>query len=166
MSIGGLSIHGFYRKLVRIALRAFQAVRRGLWSITKPDVYGAHAIALTPAGKIILVKLSYAEGWHLPGGGRKAGENPEQTIVRELTEEIGMLAHDGLEDAYETTEGRDFRRDHTSVFIARNVEYRPRRWSLEIEEVIEVDVDALPADLSRRARRWIGVVRDIIPLAG
>jgi 8-oxo-dGTP pyrophosphatase MutT (NUDIX family) len=165
MPISGLSIHGFYRKLVRVTLRAFQAARRAMWSITKPDAYGAHAIALTPAGKVILVKLSYAEGWHLPGGGRKAGENAEQNIVRELTEEIGMLAHDGLEDAYETTEGQDFRRDHASVFIARNVEYRPRRWSLEIEEVIEVDVDALPADLSRRARRWIWAFRDDIGLA-
>jgi 8-oxo-dGTP pyrophosphatase MutT (NUDIX family) len=142
-----------------------QTARRAIWSITKPDVYGAHAIALTPAGKIILVKLSYAAGWHLPGGGRKAGESAEQNVVRELTEEIGMTAHTGLQDAYETTEGRDFRRDHASVFIARNVEYQPRRWSVEIEEVIEVDFDALPADLSRRARRWIGAVRADIALA-
>jgi 8-oxo-dGTP pyrophosphatase MutT (NUDIX family) len=165
MPSSGLSIHAIYRKSVRVALGLFQSVRRVLWSITKPDVYGAHAIALTPAGKIILVKLSYAAGWHLPGGGRKAGESAEQNIVRELTEEIGMTAHDGLQDAYETTEGRDFRRDHASVFIARNVEYRPRRWSVEIEEVIEVDFDALPVDLSRRARRWIGAVRDEIVLA-
>jgi 8-oxo-dGTP pyrophosphatase MutT (NUDIX family) len=165
MPMGGLSIHTLYRQSVRVVLNGVQIVRRAMWSITKPDVYGAHAIALTPAGKIILVKLSYADGWHLPGGGRKAGESAEQNIVRELTEEIGMLAHDGLEDAYESTEGRDFRRDHASVFIARNVKYRPRRWSLEIEEVIEVDVDALPADLSRRARRWIGAVRDAIVLA-
>lgn len=165
MAVGGLSVHRFYRKSVRVALNGVQIVRRALWSITKPDVYGAHAIALTPAGKVILVKLSYAEGWHLPGGGRKAGESAEQNIVRELTEEIGMLAHGGIEDAHETTEGLDFRRDHASVFIARNVEYRPRRWSLEIEDVIEVDLDALPADLSRRARRWIGAVRDVIVLA-
>ena len=43
-----------------------------------PNVSGAHAVALTPERKLILVKLRYAYGWRPPGGGRSAGESPEQ----------------------------------------------------------------------------------------
>lgn len=103
---------------------------------------GAHAAALTPAGRIILVKLRYAPGWRLPGGGRNAGEKLEDAALRELREEIGMTAH-----------GR-VRVDHGLV-IVEDVSYRPRRWSWEVEMVREAPLDGLPSDLSPRARRWL-----------
>ena len=67
-------------------------------------------------------------------------------------------AHDAPSLALEVDEQLDNRRDHASVFIIRNVVYRPNRWSIEIERVIEVDPADLPADISRRARRWIDSV--------
>jgi len=33
--------------------------------------FGAHAVALTPARKIVLLRLWYAPGWRLPGGGNE-----------------------------------------------------------------------------------------------
>ena len=153
-----MAIHTLYRKTMRVLVGAVQFARHHFWSLTRPDVEGAHAIALTPAGRIVLVKLSYARGWHLPGGGRKAGESAEQNVLRELREEIGMTAHDTPGLALEVDEQLDNRRDLASVFIVRNVVYRPNRWSIEIERVIEADPADLPADLSRRARRWIDSV--------
>ena len=153
-----MAVHTLYRKMMRVLVGAVQFGRHRFWSVTRPDVEGAHAIALTPAGRVILVKLSYAHGWHLPGGGRKSGESAEQNAVRELREEIGMTAHDAPSLALEVDEQLDNRRDHASVFIIRNVVYRPNRWSIEIERVIEVDPADLPADISRRARRWIDSV--------
>ena len=153
-----MAIHTLYRKTMRVLVGAVQLGRHHFWSLTRPDVEGAHAIALTPAGRIVLVKLSYARGWHLPGGGRKAGESAEQNVLRELREEIGMTAHDVPGLVLEVDEQLDNRRDLASVFIVRNVVYRPNRWSIEIERVIEADPVELPADLSRRARRWIDSV--------
>ena len=153
-------IHALYRYALRGLLAVFQRVRRLIWSITRPDVHGAHAIALTPAGRIILVRLSYAQGWHLPGGGRRSRESATQNVLRELREEIGMVAHDDPFLARELQERSQYRLDHAAIFIIRNVAYRPNRWSIEIEEVIEADLESLPPDLSRRALGWIESLRD------
>ena len=55
----------------------------------RPRTFGAHALALTPERKIVLVKLRYAPGWRLPGGGRGEHEDPRDAVLRELREEIG-----------------------------------------------------------------------------
>jgi 8-oxo-dGTP pyrophosphatase MutT (NUDIX family) len=128
------------------------------WKIGRSRALGTHAIALTPAGRLILVKLRYAPGWRLPGGGRSERESPRAAIIRELREEIGMVA---FNEALLAREVVNQRRDMASVFIVRDVEYRPR-WSLEIEQVMEADLDALPADLSPRMARWVGYLRDQI----
>lgn len=106
---------------------------------------GAHAIALTPAGRVILVKLRYARGWRLPGGGRSGDETLDHAVLRELREEIGMTSHGRLSPVPGLG----------SVLLVENVVYRPRRWSWEVEKVIEADPDALPRDLSPLTSRWI-----------
>ena len=148
-------IHDLYRKTIRMLLAVFQYGRRRYWAIARPNILGAHAIALTPSNKIVLIWMSYARGWHLPGGGRKSGESAEQNVLRELREEIGMTAHDAPELVIDLEEFHDFRRDRASIYIVRNVAYRPKRWSIEIEHVIERALDDLPGNLSSRARRWI-----------
>jgi hypothetical protein len=65
------------RLLVRIAVTAFQQLRRAIWFVARPQVRGVLAVPLTPEGKVVLVRLTYARGWHLPGGGIKKGETPE-----------------------------------------------------------------------------------------
>nr|MDQ4087857.1 NUDIX domain-containing protein [Pseudomonadota bacterium] len=73
--------------LVKPVHRAIQRLRRFLWRFTGRPI-GVHAIPITPAGKIVMVKLSYAPLWRLPGGGCKRGEDPKQAVLRELREEI------------------------------------------------------------------------------
>ncbi|MET8183814.1 NUDIX hydrolase [Streptomyces sp. NPDC005336] len=41
-------------------------------------------------GRVLLVKPTYKPGWDLPGGMAEANEPPEQTVVRELREELGL----------------------------------------------------------------------------
>ncbi len=144
---------------LRVVLTGAKQLRRGIWYFTRPETFGAHAIAVTSHGKIVLVRLRYARGWTVPGGGRKAGEDPAQAALRELREEIGMTAHGEVRLAAEVLETPDHKRDLSAIFIVRDVEYRPRRWSLEIEQVREAALDQLPPDLSPRARGWIEAVR-------
>ena len=83
----------------------------------------------------MLVKLWYAPGWRLPGGGRDATEPPADAALRELREEIGMTSHGAVEPGCELEEEVDFKRDTCSLIIVRDVEYRPKRWNWEVEEV-------------------------------
>ena len=107
---------------------------------------GVHAVALTAEGRIVLVKLSYARGWRLPGGGIEAGETDEQAALRELREEIGMSGCDGVTRAGSFKGG--------PLFVARGVRYAPS-WSLEVREVRDFPLEALPADTAAVARRMI-----------
>lgn len=127
------------------------------WLLRRPRTYGAHAFALTPERNLILVKLRYAPGWRLPGGGRHAGEEPSEAALRELREEIGMTSHGSVRAAAELEQNPDFRRDLVSVLVVEDVTYTPR-WSWEIERIIEAPLEKLPQDLAPVARAWIDAV--------
>lgn len=143
---------------LRVILKAFHRVLTAQWFVRRPRTFGAHALALTPQRKIVLVKLRYADGWRLPGGGRAEKEEPEDAVVRELREEIGMVSCGAVERACELEERTDFKRDLASLLIVRDVKYRRPKWSWEVEDVVEANIDDLPADLSPRAAKWIEAV--------
>jgi 8-oxo-dGTP pyrophosphatase MutT (NUDIX family) len=130
-------------RIVRAVARAVhRRIRR------KPCPSGAHAIALTPERKIVLVKLRYASGWRLPGGGRSEEESVEQAALRELREEIGMRSY-----------ARTRRTPFSGVVIVDDVIYRPRKWSWEVERTCEASLHDLPPDLSPLMARWINAAR-------
>lgn len=136
------------RRLVRTVFTFLHGFRVALWKVTGPGRGGVHAVPLTGAGKVVLVRLTYAPGWRVPGGGSKRGEAPEQAILRELREEIGLLSHGAIEPL---DDGRPATSDplgRSAFFVVRDVVYRPRR-SLEVEEVREFDPSRLPDDTTR-----------------
>ena len=141
-------------RLLRVILTAAHGLLKLNWLIRRPRTFGAHALALTPARKIVLVKLRYAPGWRLPGGGHGPDEDARDGVLRELREEIGMTSHGAVRLAAELEEDVDFKRDLASVLVVDDVEYRPR-WSWEVEQVIEVAPDALPSELSPRTAHWL-----------
>lgn len=103
---------------------------------------------LTEAGRVVLVLLTYAPGWRLPGGGLKRGEAAEAAILRELREEIGLLSHGAIERLEDVGEDAAAESCPSALFLVRGVVYRPR-WSLEVEAVREFDPEALPDDVAR-----------------
>jgi ADP-ribose pyrophosphatase YjhB (NUDIX family) len=103
------------------AVYAFQGLRRLLWFFTRPVTFGVHAVPITPAGELVLVKLSYARGWRLPGGGRKAGEAAEEAMLRELREEIGLISFGSLQEVTRFEHRPDFRKDQSRLFVVRGV---------------------------------------------
>ncbi len=131
------------RLLVRAAVTAFQTLRRAVWFVTRPDVRGVLAVPMTPDGKVVLVRLTYDKGWHLPGGGLKRGEEPQAAILRELEEEIGLSAHGEVLCLGEFQHRPDRRRGRSTLFLVRDVVYAFTR-SIEIEECKAFDPAALP----------------------
>ena len=145
-------------RVLRAGATAFHKLLTVGWFFRRPKTYGAHAVALTREGRLVLVKLWYAPGWRLPGGGREESEPPADAALRELREEIGMISHGSVEPACELEEEVDFKRDTCSLIIVRDVDYQPKRWSWEVEAVSEASLDELPRDLSPQTRRWLGEV--------
>ena len=107
------------------------------------------------------MKLRYAAGWRLPGGGRNPGEDAVEAALRELREEVGMTNYGRAQLAAELEQRPDARRDLVSVVLVEDVRYAPR-WSWEVERVIEADVDALPPDLAPVASAWIEAARSLL----
>lgn len=143
------------------AVHAYQVLRRSIWFISRPATFGVHAIPLTPAGNLVLVRLSYAKGWRLPGGGRKRGEEAPSAIVRELKEEIGLLSYANLERVASFELKPDYRRDQSQLFVLRDVLYRPK-WSLEISEVQEFSRLNLPSDTAPITRRLLAMADHMV----
>jgi 8-oxo-dGTP pyrophosphatase MutT (NUDIX family) len=144
------------RRLFRFAATRVQLLRKALWRLTGPPRGGVHALVFTPAGRIVLVRLTYAPGWRMPGGGRHRDEAPEPAILRELREEIGLLAYaaiDRVGPSGPDEEGEDL----GVIFVVRGAEYRWRR-SLEIDAVAEFDRHDLPKDAAGVTRRLVPAV--------
>jgi 8-oxo-dGTP pyrophosphatase MutT (NUDIX family) len=149
----------FADPLLRAVLTGAYQLMKASWFVRRPRVYGAHAIALTPERKLILVMLRYARGWRPPGGGRKHNEHPREAALRELREEVGMTSHGRVRLACELERNICYRRDLQSVLIVEDVLYSRPRWSWEVERIIEAPIDDLPDDMSPTARTWIDAVR-------
>ena len=80
-------------------------------------------------------------------------------MLRELREEIGLTAFGTVRPVAELEQRPDYRRDLVSLLIVDDVIYRPS-WSLEVERVMEVALDALPSDIAPVAQAWIDAVID------
>ena len=154
------------KRLLHRAVFGFQALRRSLWFFTRPTSLGVHAVPLTPEGKVVLVTLSYAEGWRLPGGGHKPSEEPQAAMLRELREEIGLTDHRGIKLVTGFRHRPDFRHGQGSLFVIRGVTYRPPRWSLEVTAVAEFDLDDLPLDTPRITRRLLALAAPQLERSG
>jgi 8-oxo-dGTP pyrophosphatase MutT (NUDIX family) len=149
-------------RILRVALRSAHRLLKLGWFLRRPRTFGAHALALTPEGKVILVRLRYAPGWRLPGGGRNEREDPRDAVLRELREEVGMTGHGEVRLACELEEATDFKRDLASLLVVRDVRYAPSKWSWEVEQIMEAPLDALPAELSPRMADWVATVKSRI----
>jgi 8-oxo-dGTP pyrophosphatase MutT (NUDIX family) len=149
-----------FNAFLRLVITAAHGLLKLVWFIRRPRTFGAHALALTPEGRAILVRLRYAPGWRLPGGGRAEDEDPRDAVLRELREEIGMTAHGEVQLAAELEERPDFKHDLASLLVVRDVRYRPHRWSWEVEAIIERETDDLPDDMATIAYGWISALRD------
>jgi ADP-ribose pyrophosphatase YjhB (NUDIX family) len=129
------------------------------WRFSRGATLGARAMVIDGAGRIFLVKHSYVDGWHLPGGGVETGETFLSALTRELVEEgnILMTAPPLLHGVFFNK--RASRRDHVALFVVR--EFRQDVMPSPNHEIIAhgfFSPDALPDGVTRATRARIAEV--------
>ena len=95
------------------------------------DSAGRVLIAQRPVGKHM------AGGWEFPGGKREPGEQPRDTLVRELREELGIEVHDA------------------APLIAYEHQYPHRRVLLDLWVVVRYSGEPQPLDAP--VLRWAAI---------
>ena len=131
------------------------------WRFSRAATLGARAVVIDGQGRVFLVKHSYVDGWHLPGGGVETGETMLQALSRELAEEgnIQLTAPPALHGVF--FNARVSRRDHVALFIVR--EFRQDAAPRPNHEIIAHGFfapNALPDDTGRATRARIAEVFD------
>jgi 8-oxo-dGTP pyrophosphatase MutT (NUDIX family) len=129
------------------------------WRFSRAATLGARAMVIDGQGRVFLVKHSYVDGWHLPGGGVETGETLRTALARELAEE-GNIVITGVPALHGMFfNGRISRRDHVALYIVR--EFRLDGAPVPNHEIVEhgfFALDALPPDTTRATRARIAEV--------
>ena len=136
------------------------------WRLSRGTTLGARAMVIDGTERIFLVKHSYIDGWHLPGGGVETGETLLVALARELSEEgnIELTGPPVLHGVFFNK--RVSRRDHVALYIVRDfLQDAPPRPNREIIEHGFFAIDALPHDTTRATRARIDEVFRGVPVS-
>ena len=118
--------------------------------LTRPMTLGVRAMVLDHQDRVLLVRHTYIQGWHMPGGGIENNEDALTAITRELEEEanirlLGVPQWHGLFfNAHASP------RDHVGLYVVRDFEViGPHQPDGEIAEIGFFARDALPPGTSQ-----------------
>jgi len=156
----GTRLHRLRRGLAPLTTRLLHAY----WRFSRATTLGTRAMVIDGTGRVFLVKHSYVDGWHLPGGGVETGETLLTALARELAEEgnIVMTAPPVLHGMFFNK--RISRRDHIALYIVR--EFHQPSAPQPNHEIVEHGFfarDALPEGTSRATRARIAEVFNAVP---
>jgi ADP-ribose pyrophosphatase YjhB (NUDIX family) len=122
---------------------------KALWA---PVALGVQALIVTPDGNVLLARHSYVKGWSLPGGGVGRGEPPVAALLRELSEEIGVVRADPPELIGVFSRPSGWATNVVLLYRLTNaeVEFTP---NFEVREILFADPSAPPPGTSAGSRR-------------
>ena len=123
------------------------------WRFARAATLGVRAVVIDGNGRVFLVKHSYVNGWHFPGGGVETGETMLAALRRELREEgeIEITGTPALHGIFHNAHAS--KRDHVALYIVR--EFRQVSAPRPNHEIVAHGFfapDALPADATAGTR--------------
>lgn len=131
-------------------------LRRGLhsWFLASRGLtLGVRAAVIDDDNRVLLVRHTYIDGWHLPGGGVEVGEDALAALRRELREECAIEV-EGAPQLLGVIHNKSIsRRDHVLLYLMRDFRsLGPKVADREIAEAAFWPLDALPAGTNQGAR--------------
>lgn len=109
--------------------------------------------------KVLLVKHTYQSGWYTIGGGVEPGEAPQQAMLRELKEEVGITLISSLQ-LFSVYYSRNEKRDDYIIFYIGQGGIQEPVSSSEIADYQWFSMDQLPEDISpatyKRIQEYLG----------
>jgi ADP-ribose pyrophosphatase YjhB (NUDIX family) len=112
---------------------------------------GACAVIRDTRGRVLVAYHPYRRAWGLPGGFVERGEQPDAALLREIGEELGVVASVGpLLGAHAAPDTR-----HLTLYYAATITDTPCLDSVEIDAIRYVPEDELPTLMDRTALVWL-----------
>jgi 8-oxo-dGTP pyrophosphatase MutT (NUDIX family) len=138
------------------AYRLALLVLRAWWAVRRPRSEGVRCV-LRHGDAFVLVRHTYGdERWMLPGGRVRRGEDPVETAVREMTQELGVTCESwrrvgylAARDGYLRRSREEPCRRHATHFVEARVDsptLRPR--GAELHEAGWFTIEEIPSDCS------------------
>lgn len=132
----------------RIAYRIAFRLLKFYWIVRRPTLTGAY-VAVWQGARLLCIRNSYRRLLSLPAGGLARGERPIDAAVRELREEVGVVARvEELEYVGMIVTQLGATEDHAHFF------------ELQIDER-----DELAFEVDRREVVWAGLLTPEVALA-
>jgi ADP-ribose pyrophosphatase YjhB (NUDIX family) len=133
-----------------LKIRGIAPLLHTYWLLSRGLTLGVRTVVLDARERVFLIRHTYANGWHFPGGGVEPGETVLDAARRELAEEarVEITGEPALHGIF--FNNASSRRDHVVVFVVRNFRViEPKAPDREIAEARFFALDALPAGLTR-----------------
>jgi ADP-ribose pyrophosphatase YjhB (NUDIX family) len=151
-----------YSVLGRLPILTARAARTFMhlyWRMSRGLTLGVRGLVIDEEGRVFLVKHTYIQGWHFPGGGVEPGETVLDALGRELKEEGNIELIDTPTQFGVYFQPAVSRRDHVVLFVVRRFRQpAPPAPNREIMAHGFFSRDALPQGTSTATRARIAEV--------
>ncbi len=121
--------------------------------LTRAMTLGVKGVVCDRQGRVLLVRHTYVDGWHIPGGAVERGATLAETVARELKEEAWVTLNSRPRHFHTYRNPRTSRFDHVAVFICDEWE-QEKGWvpNTEIAELGFFALDDLPETTTEYTR--------------